>query len=153
MSRVGVTACRNVLGVLLLVALTLIPPAQAAAALVSPTEGRFYGRIEGVEVPPHALLEEAPVIAFRPQGPNEKVQQRTVLLHVPHGEIENWPRHCAKYEACSVPVNFVAETWFQQTFLTQENSQGEGAQSYLIELARDSQDARAQNHRHSKAEQ
>jgi hypothetical protein len=135
-----------------LLAVLAATTASAEPPAVSPATGQYFGQLVGVEVPTASLVEAAPVLAVR--GDRRAAERSTpLILHVPAGEIENWPRYCGKYQACTVPVNFVSERWFRQVFLTQDNSQDGSEQTYLIEQERDSQDARAQNHRHSKPQQ
>jgi len=63
-----------------------------------------YGRVDIGSAPPPAVVYTTPVIAVPPPRP---VQVQPVYLHVPPGHAKHWSKHCAKYNACGVPVYFV----------------------------------------------
>lgn len=62
-----------------------------------------YGRIDVRGTPP-PLIYSAPVIASQPIG---APSARPVYLYVPPGQVRKWERHCAKWQACELPVLFV----------------------------------------------
>ncbi|HYS12289.1 MAG TPA: hypothetical protein VEN28_03180, partial [Burkholderiaceae bacterium] len=37
-----------------------------------------------------------------------------VYMWVPYGHRKNWARHCARYNACGVPVYFVRHDWYER---------------------------------------
>lgn len=83
--------------------------APASAAYVNTTAGGalrpgVYGRIDIGRAPPPPVIYKRPVIASRAVlAPGV----RPVYLYVPPGQVRKWPKYCAKYQACSVPVYFV----------------------------------------------
>jgi len=113
---------------LLLAAATL--PAFAADVGVSVTVGQpgFYGRIDIGNAPPPVLIYPQPVIiqkVYVPQPPPP------LYLHVPPGHAQKWSKHCHKYDACSRPVYFVKEDWYNNVYIphyrqTHASSNGKG---------------------------
>ena len=92
--------------------LLLLPAAIAAAQTASewrnvtvggPLRHGAYGRIE-VRGNPPPVIYTAPVIALRPIG---APVTRPVYLYVPPGQVRKWAQHCAKWQACDLPVLFV----------------------------------------------
>lgn len=81
--------------------------AQSISATISGeiTPG-VYGRVQIGNAPPPPLLYAEPVIVHRP-GPG--MAMAPAYLYVPPGHAKNWPKHCAKYNACHQPVYFVKE--------------------------------------------
>lgn len=81
----------------------------AVAAYLNTTAGGslrpgVYGRIEIGRAPPPPLIYNRPVVASRTiPAPGVK----PVYLYIPPGQVRRWPKHCSKYQACSVPVYFV----------------------------------------------
>jgi hypothetical protein len=68
-----------------------------------------YGRIDinrfpqpAVIVPQPVIIAPAPVV----------VAPQPVYLWVPPGHRKDWRKHCAKYNACGVPVYFVRHDWY-----------------------------------------
>ena len=55
------------------------------------------------------------------------VRVEPVYMRVPPGHQKNWAKHCAKYNACGVPVYFVREDWYQERYERPQydNDQGE----------------------------
>ena len=99
---------------LLLAAATL--PAFAADVGVSVTVGQpgFYGRIDIGNAPPPVLIYPQPVVIQRvyvaqPPPP--------LYLHVPPGHAQKWSKHCQKYDACSRPVYFVKDDWYNNVYV------------------------------------
>ena len=99
---------------LLLAAATL--PAFAADVGVSVTVGQpgFYGRIDIGNAPPPVLIYPQPVVIQRvyvaqPPPP--------LYLHVPPGHAQKWSKHCHKYDACSRPVYFVKDDWYNNVYV------------------------------------
>jgi hypothetical protein len=113
---------------LLLAAATL--PAFAADVGVSVSVGQpgFYGRIDIGNAPPPVLIYPRPVIiqqVYVPQPPPP------LYLHVPPGHAQKWSKHCHKYDACSRPVYFVKDDWYNNVYVphyrqTHASSNGKG---------------------------
>ena len=71
----------------------------------------FYGRIDIGGYPVPQLIYAEPRIVS-PKGP----PGRPLYLHVPPGHAKDWHKHCHKYGACSQPVYFVQERWYQEVY-------------------------------------
>ena len=101
--------------VLLLLAAAALP-AFAADVGVSVTVGQpgFYGRIDIGNAPSPVLIYPQPVVIQRvyvaqPPPP--------LYLHVPPGHAQKWSKHCHKYDACSRPVYFVKDDWYNNVYV------------------------------------
>ena len=117
--------------VLLLLAASALP-AFAADVGVSVSVGQpgFYGRIDIGNAPPPVLIYPQPVVIQRvyvaqPPPP--------LYLHVPPGHAQKWSKHCHKYDACSRPVYFVKDDWYNNVYVphyqqvhASSNSKGNG---------------------------
>lgn len=107
-----------------LTALLLAGAAGATDVGVSVQIGQpgFYGRIDiGQTAPPPVMMREPVWVERRP------VRVEPVYMRVPPGHQKNWAKHCAKYNACGVPVYFVREDWYQERYERPQydNDQGE----------------------------
>ena len=69
-----------------------------------------YGRVDFGAAPPPPVVYAQPVIAVPPPRP---VAVRPVYLHVPPGHAKHWEKHCARYNACGVPVYFVKSAEYE----------------------------------------
>ncbi len=89
----------------------LAAPAQAADVGVSIniSQPGVYGRIDIGRFPQPVLIAQQPVVIAVPQ---RRVVE-PVYLWVPPGHQKHWQRHCARYNACGVPVYFVQERWYR----------------------------------------
>jgi hypothetical protein len=100
--------------------LALAGPAFAAdvGVSVSISQPGVYGRIDIGRFPQPQVVVAQPVIIQRPvvvQQPQVVVvQPEPVYMWVPPGHRKNWRKHCAKYNACGVPVYFVQDQWYGQ---------------------------------------
>jgi hypothetical protein len=85
-------------------------PAQAADVGVSIgiSQPGVYGRIDIGRFPQPAVVVQQPVVITR--APQVVVEP--VYLWVPPGHQKHWRQHCARYNACGVPVYFVQERWY-----------------------------------------
>lgn len=63
-----------------------------------------YGRIEIGKAPPPPLIYTQPVVASQAAPPRGV---KPIYLYVPPGQVRKWTRHCAKYQACDLPVYFI----------------------------------------------
>jgi hypothetical protein len=71
----------------------------------------FYGRIDiGNTAPPPVMVAQPVWVQRRP------VHVEPVYMRIPPGHQKNWSKHCARYNACGVPVYFVREDWYQQRY-------------------------------------
>ena len=119
---------------LIAAAAAITTPALAADVGVSISVGQpgFYGHIDIGNVPPPVLIYPQPVIIQRPVVV-QPVPVQPIYLHVPPGHAKHWSKHCAKYDACSRPVYFVKEDWYNNVYVPEYrkqhgngNSQGKG---------------------------
>lgn len=111
--------------IIFVIALTTLTPALAANVGVSVSVGQpgFYGQIDIGNVPQPQVIYQTPVIIRAvPMG----VVQRPVYLHVPPGHEKHWNKHCAKYNACGVPVYFVRDTWYNNVYVPSYKGRGHG---------------------------
>ncbi|WP_457355260.1 hypothetical protein [Roseateles sp. P5_D6] len=112
--------------ILPLITLLLIAgAAQATDVGVSIQVGQpgFYGRIDiGQTAPPPVVLREPVWVQRRP------VHVEPVYMRIPPGHQKHWDKHCAKYNACGMPVYFVREDWYQERYERRgdDNDQGKG---------------------------
>lgn len=107
-----------------LAAVLLGPVAQAADVGVSIQVGQpgFYGRIDIGNAPPPVVVAEPVWVKRRPE------HLEPVYMRIPPGHQKNWAKHCARYNACGVPVYFVREDWYQERYERprSDDDQGEG---------------------------
>jgi len=101
--------------VLLLLAASALP-AFAADVGVSVSVGQpgFYGRIDIGNAPRPVLIYPQPVViqkVYVAQPPPP------LYLHVPPGHAQKWSKHCHKYDACSRPVYFVKDDWYNNVYV------------------------------------
>jgi len=101
---------------ILLLAVAAIAPAWAADVGVSVHVGQpgFYGRIDIGNAPQPVLIYPQPVIIQKvyvahPPPP--------LYLRVPPGHAQKWSKHCHKYDACSRPVYFVKDDWYNNVYV------------------------------------
>ena len=99
-----------------LVAITASAPALAADVGVSISVGEpgFYGQIDIGNVPRPVLVYPQPVV-IQPAP----FVAAPIYLHVPPGHAKHWDRHCAEYGACSRPVYFVQDRWYNTVYVPQ----------------------------------
>lgn len=91
--------------------------ALAADVGVSVSIGQpgFYGRIDIGNVPQPRVVYVEPMIVHAPRV--GVPAPRAVYLHVPPGHAKNWSKHCARYDACAVPVYFVEQRWYDEVYV------------------------------------
>ncbi len=80
-----------------------------------------YGRVDIGRFPQPAVVLPQPVIVAprpMPQPPPGVVLKtpppapQPLYMWVPPGHRKNWRKHCARYNACGVPVYFVRDDWY-----------------------------------------
>ena len=115
--------------ILALVAATSIAftaaPALAADVGVSVSVGQpgFYGRIDVGNFPQPQLIYPQPVLIQRVPV---AVAPQPIYLRVPPGHAKNWRKHCYKYDACSQPVYFVRDDWYNNVYVPRYRTLHEG---------------------------
>ena len=106
------------------IALAFAVIASAASATdvgvsVSVGQPGFYGRIDIGNAPPPVLIYPQPVVVrpvvVQPVPVIQPVQP--IYLRVPPGHAKNWSKHCHKYDACSRPVYFVKDDWYNNVYV------------------------------------
>jgi len=83
-----------------------------------------YGRVDIGTKPPPLVQPTAVLIVKQGKPP------APIYMHVPPGHAKNWRKHCARYNACGVPVYFVKsaeyEPGYQPPGKGKGKSQGKG---------------------------
>lgn len=118
---------------LALTALLLAGAAQATDVGVSVQVGQpgFYGRIDIGTVRPPVMMAEPVWVQRRP------VYMEPVYMRIPPGHQKNWSKHCARYNACGVPVYFVREDWYQERYARPQDDRGPGGRDQFREQGRE----------------
>ena len=100
-------------------------PAMATDVGVSISVGQpgFYGQIDIGNMPRPVVLYPQPVV-IQPVRVVQPVQP--IYLHVPPGHAKNWGKHCQKYNACSRPVYFVKEDWYDNAYVPHYQAENRG---------------------------
>jgi len=100
-------------------------PAMATDVGVSISVGQpgFYGQIDIGNMPRPVVLYPQPVV-IQPVRVVQPVQP--IYLHVPPGHAKNWGKHCQKYNACSRPVYFVKEDWYDNVYVPHYQAENRG---------------------------
>lgn len=105
---------KHSLGILLALAAHALAPTAHAADLdvgvsIGISQPGVYGRIDIGRFPQPQVVVSAPVL-IRPA----RVNHEPVYLWVPPGHRKHWGKHCHRYQACGVPVYFVADDWYER---------------------------------------
>jgi hypothetical protein len=94
-------------------------PVQAQTSLTVPLgQSGYFGRITIGNLAPPPVLGYGPVIARPPLG-NDRWRQAAIApiyLRVPPQQARDWGRYCGLYQACTVPVLFVQDDWYRNTY-------------------------------------
>lgn len=101
--------------IIMLLAMSMGAPAMAADVSVSVTIGdpNFYGRIDIDSYPQPRLIFPRPIVVIAAPA---HVVVTPRYLRVPPGHEKHWDKHCAKYDACGVPVYFVEDGWYTSVY-------------------------------------
>jgi hypothetical protein len=102
---------------LLLITLLAVTQAHAEVGVsVSVGQPGFYGQIDiGDFTPqPQVIYMQPRLIQPVVMG---HVRPVPIYLRVPPGHSKRWPRFCARYNACGVPVYFVSDTWYNEVYV------------------------------------
>ena len=111
--------------------LTITAPALASDVGVSVSVGQpGYGRIDIGSLPPPRLVYAEPIVIQR-----VAVARQPIYLHVPPGHAKNWRKHCGKYNACSQPVYFVQENWYNDVYVAHYRDGGYAVAGAPVALA------------------
>jgi len=79
---------------------------------VSVGEPGFYGRLDLGDAPKPVLVSPSPVIIER-----EHVVEEPTYVYVPAEQQHDWANYCARYDACSRPVYFVEDHWYNEVYV------------------------------------
>jgi hypothetical protein len=91
-----------------------IPALAQTHVSISIGQPGFYGRIVlGDFAPPPVVYAPQPVIVTG--APVYEVEP--VYLRVPEYQRHHWRRYCGAYRACGMPVLFVRDDWYQNTYV------------------------------------
>lgn len=93
----------------------LVAPILASAAVgVSINVGQpgFYGQINLGDAPPPQLIYAQPQWVYR--GP---IELEPIYLRVPPLHATHWRSYCGRYRACSRPVYFVRDSWYDRVYV------------------------------------
>ncbi len=94
-------------------------PVQAQTSLTVPLgQSGYYGRISIGNLAPPPVLGYGPVIGWQPLGSDRWNPSaiEPIYLRVPPQQARDWGRYCALYQACNVPVLFVQDDWYRNTY-------------------------------------
>jgi hypothetical protein len=101
------------LAALLLAGCTGAALAADVGVSISISQPGVYGRVDIGQFPQPAVVMAQPMI-MQPAPVYMGAAPQPVYLWVPPGHRKNWRHHCARYNACGVPVYFVREDWYRQ---------------------------------------
>lgn len=88
------------------------------------SEPGVYGRIDIGRFPQPQVVVAQPVVITPPARPGPPLAP--VYLWVPPGHQKQWAKHCARYQACGVPVLFVRDDWYQKHVHSHGDGPGKG---------------------------
>jgi hypothetical protein len=71
-----------------------------------------YGRIDIGRFPQPPVIVAQPVVVAPPPVVVPGPPPQPIYMWVPYGHRKDWARHCARYNACGVPVYFVRHDWY-----------------------------------------
>jgi hypothetical protein len=97
-------------------------PVQAQTSLTVPLgQSGYYGRISIGNLAPPPVLGVGPVIAWPSRGSDRWTPSaiEPIYLRVPPQQARDWGRYCGLYQACRVPVLFVRDDWYRNTYAPQ----------------------------------
>ncbi len=103
---------KRYLSALLVAAASTAALAADVGVSVSIGQPGFYGRIDIGNAPPPVLIYPQPVIIQRVHA-----APPPIYLRVPPGHAQKWSKHCQKYDACSRPVYFVKDDWYNNVYV------------------------------------
>jgi hypothetical protein len=105
----------------------------------------IYGQLDISKFKRPPVIRRQPVVADRSA---RRSSAKPIYLHVPPGQEWHWYAHCRTYQACSVPVYFVTESWFVNVYLPAIGSRDGREQRYRILSARERASERDVHDRH-----
>lgn len=92
---------------------SLLCAAQPRVGIVIEPPVEYYGPVDVRAVPDPWLVYPNPVLIEPVEG-SEKAEP--LYLYVPGDHHRRWFKHCRDYNACSVPVFFVKESWYKKVY-------------------------------------
>jgi len=99
---------------------TFALPAFAGDVSVSISVGEpgFYGQIDIGNIPRPPVVYAQPVLVVRSPA---SISVQPIYLHVPPGHEKHWSKHCREYKACSRPVYFVRDEWYNEEYVSRHS--------------------------------
>ena len=88
--------------------------ANVGVALSVGQPGYFGTIVIGNAPPPQVVYMQPRLIMAPPPG---VMPPPVVYLHVPFQHSRHWRRYCNLYNACAVPVFFVQDSWYNNTYI------------------------------------
>jgi hypothetical protein len=119
---------------LLALAMMATTLAVSPAARADDTDPGIYGRLDVSKFGHPPVIRRAPVVA---NGAKHRTSSKPIYLHVAPGQEWHWQAYCRTYDACTVPVYFVTESWFVSVYLPAIGSRDGREQRYRINAARE----------------
>jgi hypothetical protein len=113
------------------------------AARADDTDPGIYGRLDVSKFGHPSVIRREAVVA---NGAKHRTSSKPVYLHVAPGQEWHWQAYCRTYDACSVPVYFVTESWFVNVYLPAIGSRDGREQRYRINTARERASERESHH-------
>lgn len=99
------------IGAALLAAATAAPAFAETRVSINIGDPGFFGMIDNRGYAPPPVYVRQPVIIERVRYHQEPVYVRAPLKHRQH-----WRQWCHRYDACGVPVLFVRDDWYSDTY-------------------------------------
>jgi hypothetical protein len=103
----------------------------------------IYGRLDVSKFGHPPVIRREAVVA---NGVKHRTSSKPVYLHEAPGQESHWQAYCRTYDACSVPVYFVTESWFVNVYLPAIGSRDGREQRYRINAARERASERESHH-------
>jgi 2',3'-cyclic-nucleotide 2'-phosphodiesterase (5'-nucleotidase family) len=113
------------------------------AARADDTDPGIYGRLDVSKFGHPPVIRREAVVA---NGAKHRTSSKAVYMHVAPGQEWHWQSYCRTYDACSVPVYFVTESWFVNVYLPAIGSRDGREQRYRINAARERASERESHH-------
>ena len=106
---------KRLLTAIALAAASITAPALAAEVGLSITLGEpgFYGQIDVGNYGRPTVIYSRPITIARSRY---GAAGEALYLRVPTAQSRNWKRYCSGYNACSRPVYFVRDDWYNNVY-------------------------------------
>jgi hypothetical protein len=115
----------------------------SSVARADDTDPGIYGRLNVSKFGHPPVIRREAVVA---NGAKHRTSSKPVYMHVAPGQEWHSQAYCRTYDACSVPVYFVTESWFVNVYLPTIGSRDGREQRYRINAARERASEREAHH-------